>query len=62
MSGHAEMYELLGLRPIVVEGLHKDAILVDDEGIILIDQDADRDGVARWALAYCAHVLATHPS
>ena len=39
-----------------------DAILVDDEGIILIDQDADRDGVARWALAYCAHALATHPS
>ena len=36
------MLELIGLRPVEVDELGKDAIILPESGIVLIDRDASR--------------------
>lgn len=50
----ASVFEVLDVRPIVVEGLGRDALLLPEHGLIFIDAGADLAEVADWALSYGA--------
>ena len=52
------VFTLLGVRPIIVEDLGHPALLLPDEGIILLDTRADLDVVGDWALATAAQEMA----
>lgn len=58
MPDRLPTFQLLGVRPIVVEELGREAILLVEDGLVLIDAGADIERVAEWALATAAHDLA----
>ena len=57
----ASVFEVLDVRPIVVEGLGRDALLLPEHGLIFIDAGADLGEVADWALSYGALSLSQRP-
>lgn len=61
MSDRLPMFQLLGVRPIVVEELGRDALLLPEHGLIFIDADADVAEVADWALSYGVLSLSQPP-
>ena len=42
MNDHAKMLELIGLRPIMVDNLGRDAVILPDYGLVLVDREASR--------------------
>lgn len=56
------LLDLIGLRPVVVEWLDDDAVIVTGRRIILVRPHADLDWVADWALSEAAAGLAAEPS
>ena len=58
MPDRLPTFQLLGVRPIVVEELGREAILLVEDGLVLIDAGADVERVAEWALTMAAHDLA----
>lgn len=55
------IFELVGLRPVVVPDLGRQALLLPRWGIILIDSAADVAAVSDWALARAAARLQDRP-
>ncbi len=50
------VFDMLGVRPIVVAALGREALYLPDDGLILIDSDAGPERAADWALGYVADV------
>ena len=53
----ASVFEVLDVRPIVVEGLGRDALLLPEHGLIFIDAAADVAEVASEDVPPMSHAL-----